>query len=513
MTPAHRVVINTGILYARMAITVLLSLYTTRVVLDALGVEDFGIFNLVGGVITMLTSLNSSMAAATQRFMSYAQGQGDVGRQHQIFNVSAVLHAGIAVILVGILEVAGVILFDGVLKIAPERMHAAWLVYQFAVASTFFTVIGVPYDAVINARENMLLFAVLGVVEAILKLAIALILVNASTDKLTLYGLLTAIAVVGVLALRVAYCTRRYAECALAPVHYFSRPLFREMTAFAGWSFLGSSTSMLANYGQGLVLNTFFGTRVNSAQGLVGQLSGQLGVLANVMLRAVNPVITKSEGSGDRALMVRATMTASKFSFFFLAVIYVPVMIEMTYLFETWLKVVPKFTIIFCYLLLCRNLIEQLYITLATSISAVGDITQYQAVHSIITLLPLPICYVLFQYGTPPHTLYIVFLIYSVVVFLVTIFYAKKIFGLDVGVFARDVVIRGLTVLALSVIITLVPHLLMEKGLLRLVVVGIVATIAMFVLYWVIGLSSGEQSVARSVMNSARHRITSALPV
>jgi O-antigen/teichoic acid export membrane protein len=271
---AHRVAINTGILYVRIAITVFVSLYTTRVILGALGTEDFGIFNLVGGTIVMLTFLNASMAAATQRFMSYAQGQGDELRQRSIFNVSVVLHAIIAIVIVAILEGAGYILFNGVLKIAPDRMQAAWMVYQFAVASMFFTILSVPYDAVINAREHMLLFAVLGVIEAFLKLGIALFIVKVDSDKLVVYGLLMALLSVALLLLRMMYCHICYHECKIAPVRYINRPLFKEMTSFAGWSFFGTSTSMIANYGQGVVLNMFFGAKVNAAQAVAGQVSG-----------------------------------------------------------------------------------------------------------------------------------------------------------------------------------------------------------------------------------------------
>jgi len=188
MQASHRVAMNTGILYVRMGIAVFISLYTTRVILNALGANDFGIFNIVGGAIAMLTFLNTSMAAASQRFMSYAQGEGDAEKQRSIFNVSVVLHAAIAVVVLVIMEGGGWVLFHGVFKISAERMRAAWMVYQFAAISTLFTIVSVPYDAVINARENMLLFAILGVVEAVLKFVIALFIVHVAGDKLVFYG-------------------------------------------------------------------------------------------------------------------------------------------------------------------------------------------------------------------------------------------------------------------------------------------------------------------------------------
>lgn len=471
MQASHRVVMNTGILYARMAITVFLSLYTTRVILEALGAEDFGIFNVVGGAIAMLTFLNTSMAAATQRFMSFAQGRGDEARQRKIFNVSVLLHAVIALALLAILEGAGVVLFQGILQIAPERMHAAWMVYQFTIASTLFTIIAVPYDAVINARENMLLFAVLGVIEAIFKLGIAFAIVGAASDKLVVYGFLTAILTAVLFALRAGYCHLRYHECVLAPRRHFDKPLFHEMTSFAGWSFLGTTTSLLANYGQGIVLNMFFGTLVNAAQGISNQVSGQLGAFAGTMLRALNPLIAKSEGAGNRELMLKASVMGSKVSFLLLMFLYVPMLVEMPYIFKLWLKDVPEYAVIFCRLLLLRNLIEQMYATLITSISAVGEIRGFQIATSILNLFPLLISYALFSNGMPPYTLYLAFLVYSIATFILVLVFSKLKFSIRISAYFNAVTVRCSLAFLISFGVAYFPLFFMPGSLIRLLLV------------------------------------------
>jgi O-antigen/teichoic acid export membrane protein len=491
---SQRVVMNTGILYARMAITVLLSLYTTRVTLLALGAEDFGIFNVVGGAVAMLTFLNTSLAAATQRFMSFAHGQDDTSRQSQIFNVSVLLHAAIALVLVVILEVAGVVLFGTVLQIAPERLDAAWMVYQFTVVSTLFTVIAVPYDAVITARENMLLFAVLGVVEAVLKLGIAFAITVTGSDKLMLYGLLTAILTIGLFALRAAHCHVRYQECALAPRKTFDKPLFREMTSFAGWSFLGSSTSMVANYGQGIVLNMFFGTVVNAAQGIAGQVSGQLGAFAGTMLRALNPMITKSEGAGNRALMVKASVMGSKVSFLLLMVLYVPVLVEMPYIFKLWLNDVPEYAVIFCRLLLIRNLIEQMYLTLISSISAVGAIRGFQIVTSLLNIVPLAMSYALFAIGLPPAALYLAFLAYSVLTFAVVLIFSRVKFAIRIGDYLMSVTVRCSMAFAMCLCIAYLPLLFMPENFLRLLSVVLLSLGSCFPSVWYVIFSKGDRA-------------------
>ncbi|MBC7405033.1 MAG: hypothetical protein H7252_05040 [Cytophaga sp.] len=509
MDPTHRVVMNTGILYARMAITVVLSLYTTRLVLNALGVDDFGIFNLVGGVIAMLTFLNASMAAATQRFMSYAQGHGDEGRLHQIFNVSVVLHAGIAIIVLGILQFAGFILFDRMLKIAPERMQAAWLVYQFAVASTFITILGVPYDAVINARENMLLFAVLGVVEAVTKLAIALIIVDATTDKLELYGFLMAVTTVALLLMRAAYCHRRYHECKYALRRYFCRSLFNEMSRFAGWSLFGSATSMLANYGQILVLNMFFGAALNAAQGVAIQISGQLSVLAGTMLRALNPLIAKSEGAGNRQFMLTASIMGSKLSFFLLMIIYIPVWLEMPYLFGLWLKEVPQYAIKFCQLLLIQKLIEQLFITLAISISAVGNIRDYQLVSSVLTLFPLAVSFVFFRFGYSPEYLYYIFICYALASLNVTLYFAKKYCGLLLWDYFWNVIARCTSSFIIVIGVSSLPTIFMASGFSRLLYVSSLLFLSFFFSVWWIGLNKLERDQIKVILNHTFNKLLS----
>jgi O-antigen/teichoic acid export membrane protein len=508
MKASNRVIMNTGILYARMLITVFLSLYTTRVILDALGAEDFGIFVVVGSAIAMLTFLNAGMSAATQRFMSFSQGQGDENRQSSIFNVSIIIHVLISLAVVLILEVAGYVLFNGILRIDPARDHAAWFVYQCAVAGTFFTILSVPYDAVINAHENMLLFAGVSLIESILKLAVALYIVEADGDKLEIYGFLMATLPIVLLMLKAIYCHARYHECEISPVRRFDLPLLKEMTSFGGWSLLGSSTSMVANYGQGVVLNMFFPTVINAAQGVTAQVSGQLGAFASNMLRALNPYIVKSEGAGERKLMLKASMIGSKLSFFLLMLFYVPIIIEMPYLFGLWLKNVPEFTQIFCILLLIRNLVEQLFIALASSIAAAGKIKSYQIVMSILTILPLPISFLIFQMGMPPYGLYIVFLIYSMGAFVVTLYFSQKLCDLSVGLYFKDVVLRCIAALILTLIVSAIPLLLMSSGWLRLLNVIVLSLSAFSATVWWIGFGNSEREYVRGLIRSILRRFS-----
>ena len=454
----HRVAKNTGILYLRMAITVFISLYATRLTLTALGVEDFGLYNLVGGVIAMLGFLNASMASASQRFMSFAQGEGDLEKIKRIFNMSTLLHLGIAVAVVIIFEIAGYFFFNGLLNIEPARLPIAKLVYQFMVASTLFTIISVPYEAVITSHENMLFFAITGIIESVLKLGIALYITYGSLrlpteisfidnhlqityslfDNLVIYGLLMACLTILMLVIKRIYCHKRYPECEINFKKYHNPSLFKEITHFASWSFLGSATSMISHYGQSIVVNVFFGTQVNAAQGINDQVTGQLASFSNIMLKALNPMIVKSEGAGNRELVLKTTMLGSKIAFFLLMLFYIPAFIEMPYIFNLWLKNVPDYAIIFCRLFFIRSLIDQMFTNLSVTISAIGKIARFQLITSLLQCLPLVLTFILFKYDYPPYTIYIVFIIYSIMNSAILLLFSKKLYNLPINIFLKQ---------------------------------------------------------------------------
>ena len=301
---ANRVIKNTGYLYAKMAITMFVSLYTTRLILNSLGASDFGIYNIVGGAIAMLGFLNVAMASATQRFMSYSEGEGNKEKQKNIFNISCILHFCISIIIALILLAAGWFFFHGILNIPADRVSAAQVVYCSLIVSTVFTVMNVPYDAVMNAHENMRYYAVVGIIESFLKLAVAFACVYAKGDKLIVYGVLMAAIPFITLTIMKVYCHRHYKECVINPRKFYDKKLMREMTSFAGWSLAGSMGGILGNYGNGIVLNSFFGTILNAALGIANQLNGMLMVFSNSMLKALAPVIVKTEGGGEHEKML-----------------------------------------------------------------------------------------------------------------------------------------------------------------------------------------------------------------
>jgi O-antigen/teichoic acid export membrane protein len=499
---AKRVVMNTGILYAKMGITMFISLYTTRLILNSLGASDFGIFNIVGGAIAMLGFLNAAMAGATQRFMSYAEGEGNKDKQKSIFNISLVLHFGIAVLLGIVLLGAGYFFFNGILNIPEERMYAARMIYYFMIVSTMFTVMTVPYDAVLNAHENMLYYAIVGIIESILKLAVALVVVYTLSDKLIVYGALMAAISLFVMIIMRVYCYKKYEECAFSPRKYYDKALMKEMSGFAGWNFLKTTCSVIVNYGQGIVLNIFFGTIANAAQGIAIQVNGQVNSFANTMMKALNPVLAKSEGAGNRELMIKATMFGSKLSFFLFAVLFIPVLVEMPYIFSFWLKNVPEFAVIFCRLLMIRTLIEQLYLPISSSINAHGNIKKHSYVSSIINCVPLIVSYLLFTLSYPPYYMYVIFIVYSIVDLVTKLYFARKNFSFPVSLFFKKIVFRCAVTLLIVFSLSFIPVLIMNEVFSRLFTVFIISIIFFLLFMWIVGFDAEEKLKLRQIFTS-----------
>lgn len=510
MQTAGRVIKNTGYLYAKMGITMFVSLYTTRLLLNALGASDFGIFNVVGGAIAMLGFLNAAMASATQRFMSYSEGEGNKTKQKSIFNISVVLHFFIAIIAGIVLLIAGHFFFNGILKMPEDRVHTAHLVYYCMIISTMLTVMTVPYDAVLNAHENMLYYAIVGIIESGLKLGAAFFVVHTLQDKLIVYGVLMAgISLVIMLIMRV-YCHRKYVECTFSPRRYYDKKLMREMTGFAGWNLLAASSGIVTQYGLSIVLNSFWGAILNAAQGIANQISGQLMVFSNMMMKALNPVIVKSEGGGNRQLMLNAAMIGAKSSFFLLALFAIPFMIDAPFILEKWLKNVPEWAILFTRLQLLRFLLEQCTIMIAGTIGAQGDIKGYTTIRSFVNFLPIILTALLFHWGYPPYYLYVTWIIcWSIVGGIIVLYFAHKKCDLSYLTYFKNVLLPTFVISVLMVGVGILISLLMEEGMLRLITIGLTTSATFVLLYYSFFMPAEEKLILKNLNIILRRKLSS----
>lgn len=434
---ANRVIKNTGYLYAKMAITMFVSLYTTRLILNSLGASDFGIYNIVGGVISMLGFLNAAMAASTQRFMNYAEGEGNNEKKVVIFNVSIVLHVLVAAIVGVMLLIAGVLFFNGILNIPDARIFAAKIVYASLIISTMVTILTVPYDAVLNSHENMKYYSIVGVFESLLKLTVAFACVYTSEDKLIVYGLLMAAIPFVSLFIMAIYCHKNYNECCYRIRKKWDKKIAKDMTGFAGWGFLGSTSSLLCMQGVSILLNMFGGVIANAAHGIANQLAGQLMVFSNNMLKALNPVLVKSRGAGETEKMIEAAATGNKLSFIIYTFFAIPFIVECPFILSVWLKNVPEYAILFVRLVLIRQMVSQLMVTLETCINATGQIRNFTITTIFIWLVPLFIGYVMYKMGAPIATIYWLLMATAVVRIFNAVYYCNVLCGLKIWTYIR----------------------------------------------------------------------------
>lgn len=437
---ANRVIKNTGYLYMKMAITMFVSLYTTRLILNSLGASDFGIYNIVGGAIAMLGFLSATMAGATQRFMSFTEGQGNIEKKKSIFNISLTIHFFTALVVGALLVVAGFIFFHGILNIPAARTEAAKVVYFSLIISTMFTIMSVPYDAVLNSHENMLYYSIVGIVESILKLIVAFVCVYTSSDKLIIYGLLMACIPFVTLSVMRIYCHHNYNECIIKPRTYWDKQTFREMLGFAGWNMGGTMVIMLSSYGQGIILNNFFGTILNAAQGIASQLNGQMQALSSNILKALNPVLGKSAGAGDSSLLIKSTCMGAKYSALIYLLFALPMFVECQYILKLWLKNIPDWCLIFVQLQIIKSFIEMQFSTLPGCISATGKIKKYTICSTISNFFQLPFIYLAFKMGLPPYFIYIVSIIFgNLIVYAFALYYVREYVGIKFSYFLTKV--------------------------------------------------------------------------
>lgn len=502
MSTANRIIKNTGFLYAKMGITMFISLYTTRLILNSLGASDFGIFNIVGGAISMLGFLNAAMASATQRFMSYSEGEGNKEKQKSIFNISLILHFCIALVVGIALLVAGYFFFNGILNIPADRIGAAKIVYGSLIASTMLTVINVPYDAVMNAHENMKYYALVGIIESLLKLAVAFACVYSLYDKLIVYGVLMACVPLVTLTIMKVYCHWHYEECTISFRKYWNRPLMKEMTSFAGWNFLGCMGGVVGNYGNVIVVNHFFGTVVNAALGVVNQMSGQMMVFSNNMMKALNPVIVKSEGGHERWKMLKYSLMGCRFSFYLLAWIAIPIAIEAEYIMKLWLKNVPEWTVIFVRFQIARGLLEMSMNSLNTSLSATGQIKEASIQTMVLFLAPLVILCSLFYMGFPPYWLYIVMISITLVQSILRLQLCKKYCSLPYKQYFREVSLPLLFSTSLMLVIGISFTFFMSESLLRVVLSVCAQWIVLIIVLWHFILLQEEKGIIYKLYNN-----------
>ncbi|MCQ2089724.1 MAG: hypothetical protein MJY93_05700 [Fibrobacter sp.] len=385
-----RIAKNTVFLYFRSLFVLFVNLFASRIILDTLGVKDYGVYNVVGGIVTMFSVLSGTLASATQRFITFALGQGDEQKVKSIFTHSLILHAILAVFISLLLEIAGVWMFDSYLDIPPERVNAARFVLHFSIGAFFVNMVSVPYNALITAYEKMKAFAYIGILECMLKFGAALYLYVCRFDKLITYALLIMFISVSIRIVYSIYCHRNFTASQNIKLKFESK-LFKEMLTFAGWNLFGNGSLALRNQGVDIILNMFFGVTVNAAKGLSNQIQNGVMLLVQNFQTAASPQLTKAIAQNDKERTYTLINQGSRFSFFLLTIIAVPIIISAPEILNIWLKIVPNYTVEFVQWTMIYLLLDTQSRFLIYAILSTGKIRNYQIIVGCTKLLAIPL--------------------------------------------------------------------------------------------------------------------------
>lgn len=404
---AKRAAKNTGILYVRMILMMFIGLYTSRVILQSLGISDFGLYNVIGGVIGFLGFINSSMGVATMRYVTYEQGQhSSINKLHLVFCTARSIHIVLSAIVFLVAETIGLWYVMNVLVVPEGRMTATLIVYQFTILTSIVSILSVPYNALITSHEKMSAFAYIAIYEALANLGIAFILPFISFDRLIMYGLLIMFLQISVRLIYDIYCRRHFPE--VKGKWVFDKLQFKGMLSFAVWITNGTLAVVAYTQGLNLLLNAFFGPVVNAARGVAVQVQQKIFAFSNSFQSAVKPQVTKSYSEGDFGYLHKLVINTSNYSFFLLYILSLPVFIEAPFILDIWLDEVPEYSVSFLRLTLIVGMLESLKMPMNTSIHATGNIKKFQMIEATALLMIVPVSYIFLKLGYSPISVFVV---------------------------------------------------------------------------------------------------------
>lgn len=500
-----RIAKNTMLLYVRMMFIMAVQLYTSRVVLNTLGVVDYGIYNVVGGIVTMFAFLNGAMVTSTQRYITFELGKGNIQRLKEVFTTCVQIHLIISLIIVILGETAGLWFLYEKMVIPADRFSAAMWVYQLSILTMCVQVMSVPYNSDIVAHEQMDVFAAISVIEVVLKLAVVYMLVIGDFDKLILYAVLIAAIQLLIRFFYTKYCNKHYEESRL--IRAFDKQLVKEMGKFMGWNIWGNLAATLFGTGINLLLNVFFGPVVNAARAVAVQVEMAIANFSSNFLMAVNPQITKLYAQDDLKDMHKLIFCASKFTFFLMLTLSLPVIMETEAILTVWLKIVPDYTVIFLRLLLCIVTIDAVARPLMTAAAATGDVKLYQSLIGGILLSIVPIAYFVLKLGGSPESVYIVHLVICIIAFLTRLWVVKPMIKLSIRQYLANVVLPCLVVMVISVCLSALIKYVMPTGVISTIIVCFLSVLFAMIFTYFIGLTSNERIFIKNKTVAALQRI------
>lgn len=482
---------NTLLLFIRMAISLLISLYTSRVILNALGIDDYGTYNAVAGFMSMFAIFSNSLTSAISRYLTFELGKGNICVLKETFSASIIIEVVLSLIIVVLAETIGLWFVNNKMTIPDGRLFAANVIFQISIITFVVNLISVPYNACIISHERMNVFAFVGITKSIATLAISLLVANASLDRLILYSvLLLVIAIVERLFYNF-YCSRNFQECHVVKLKRYT--YFKDIFSFAGWNFFGAGSAVLRDQGINVLINIFCGPAVNAARGIAMQVSGAVSQFSNSLVTAINPQITKSYASGQIDYTISLVNRGAKLTFFLLLIVSTPVVLETDYLLKLWLKVVPDYSVVFVKLILIYLLTECISYSTTTLMLATGDIKVYQILVGGCQLLNFPLAYVLLKNGFEPQYTILCNIFIAFACLLLRLILLKKKMNFSVGDFVIKVLFRIIIVSVITIMLSSITIHFLREGFVRLVVTSINSVVVSVIVIYFLGLDDIER--------------------
>lgn len=494
-----RIVKNTVMLYVRMIFVMLVTLYTSRVVLEALGIVDFGVYNVVGGLASSFVFFSSSLSNSTQRFLNFELGNGNIKKACEIFNISLLIYFVVAIIVFIAAEIIGIWLLDYKLVIPQERMNAACWVFQSVIVSLCITLIGSVFNSVLIARENMKIYAFIGIFEVMTKLLIVYVLLYFGCDKLKLYAILFLGVTISVQLLPAVICLYKYPECRFQ--YYWSTDLFKRMCIFVGWNSFGTAVWAINEQGLNVLLNIFFGPIVNAAKAIATQVNAAINNFSSNFFTAVRPQIVKSYASGDIRYFIQLIFNSSRFSFYLMWVFCLPILLRGGFMLSLWLKNVPDHTMEFVTWILIYSLINVLTNPFWIAIQAIGKLKCYILIGSLVYLMAFPISYIFFKSGYNPVVAFQVLAIVRFAYLFVTIYIVRNYVNFSMNKYVHSVLFPIIKIVASTSVVMYFVNILFAENFISFIIIILISIISTSLLILMVGLTKSERDFVKRKIN------------
>ncbi len=505
MNSANRVISNTTFIYLSMLVKILIGFFSVRLILQALGQEDYGISGVVGGVVATLDILSLNMTNTSMRFLSHSLGEGCMEKMKRVFNTTIYLHYIIAFITFFILEIGGWLMFKYVLDIPEARLTVAHIIYQFSVVTALISIVAVPYDAVMNAHEHLWVISFYNILSSIFALIFAITMFYIPWDRLIFWGISNFLVQLVLRILKVRYSKRHFEECRVVNLRSVTKADIRPMISFTGWAMFGNLSSMAVTQLRGIILNSFFGVRLNASENVAKSVTNYINQFSMALTKAINPQIMKSEGGGNHDRMIRIVEIGSKYSSFLFSFIGIPVLLNASFIFNLWLKEVPDYAVIFSQLIIVELLVDKFSNQINAAIYAVGNIKVFQVIESTIGLSFVPIIFILFKLGASPEYLYLTILFITLVKYIDRFYFGKKNANINLAHYVKSAILPIAIPLFVSIAFTMIPFFLIDDGFIKFVLITMFFC-SVYVCTFFFGLTPEEKVMIKNLINGVRSK-------